>query len=120
MDNARQDFDDLVWDRNDEAWEEAKKEFSKKSTCRRLEGLVSEKFGKPATWITPMIIGGFNNLYRFHVEDVPAMFWFDVHLSHNLNFSARKLSTRSQRRSIFTGILEYQLHGYFITAMSLK
>ncbi|KAG4429000.1 hypothetical protein IFR05_015524, partial [Cadophora sp. M221] len=50
-------------------WEEAQKALSKKSLCRRLELLVAEKFGKPATWITPMIIGGFNNLYRICVED---------------------------------------------------
>ncbi|KAL2066298.1 hypothetical protein VTL71DRAFT_2369 [Oculimacula yallundae] len=69
MDNARQDFDELAWDKNDEEWEEAKKALSKKSLCRRLEVLVAEHFGKPATWITPMIIGGFNNLYRIRVED---------------------------------------------------
>ncbi|KAK0107127.1 hypothetical protein ONS95_003833 [Cadophora gregata] len=69
MDCARQDFDELAWDKNDEEWEEAKKALSKKSLCRRLELLVTEKFGQPATWISPMIIGGFNNLYRIHVED---------------------------------------------------
>ncbi|KAH8598501.1 hypothetical protein B0O99DRAFT_591776 [Bisporella sp. PMI_857] len=70
VENARQDFDGLAWDKNDEEWEEAQKALSKKSLCRRLELLVAEKFGKPATWITPMIIGGFNNLYRIRVEDV--------------------------------------------------
>ncbi len=70
MENARQDFDGVAWDKNDEEWEEAQKALSKKSLCRRLELLVAEKFGKPATWINPMIIGGFNNLYRIHVEDV--------------------------------------------------
>ncbi|KAL3424742.1 phosphotransferase [Phlyctema vagabunda] len=68
--NARQDFDELAWDKNDEEWEVAQKAFSKKSLCRRLELLVAEKFGKPATWITPMIIGGFNHLYRIRVEDL--------------------------------------------------
>ncbi|KAG4443929.1 hypothetical protein IFR05_000569 [Cadophora sp. M221] len=67
--NARQDFDELAWDKIDEEWEEAQKALSKKSLCRRLELLVAEKFGKPATWITPMIIGGFNNLYRIRIED---------------------------------------------------
>ncbi|TVY38041.1 hypothetical protein LSUB1_G005273 [Lachnellula subtilissima] len=71
--NARQDFDELVWDKNDEKWEEVQKALSKKSMCRRLELLVTEKFGKPATWITPMILGGFNNLYRIRIEDA-----FDV------------------------------------------
>ena len=68
LENARQDFDDLAWDRNDQEWEEAQKALSKRSLCRRHEVLVAEKFGKPATWITPMIIGGFNNLYRIHVD----------------------------------------------------
>ncbi|PVH84408.1 phosphotransferase [Cadophora sp. DSE1049] len=67
---ARQDFDELAWDKNDEEWEEAQKELSKKSLCRRLELLVTEKFKKPATWISPMIISGFNNLYRIRVEGV--------------------------------------------------
>ncbi|TVY31983.1 hypothetical protein LOCC1_G008557 [Lachnellula occidentalis] len=71
LDNARQDFDELVWDKNDEEWEEAQKALSKKSLCRRLELLVAENFGKPATWVTPMIIGGYNNLYRIRVEDGP-------------------------------------------------
>ncbi|KAH6718313.1 hypothetical protein BKA61DRAFT_641921 [Leptodontidium sp. MPI-SDFR-AT-0119] len=53
MENARQDFDELA----------------KKSLCRRLELLVAEKFGKLATWITLMIISGFNNLYRIRVKD---------------------------------------------------
>jgi hypothetical protein len=70
MENARQDFDELAWDKNDEEWEEAQKALTNKSLCRRLELLVAEKFGKPATWITPMIIGGFNNLYRIRVEDI--------------------------------------------------
>lgn len=70
MENARQDFDELVWDKNDEDWEKVKKELGTKTMCRRVEVLVREKFGKPATWITPWIIGGFNSLYRFHVEDV--------------------------------------------------
>ncbi|TVY85691.1 hypothetical protein LAWI1_G008844 [Lachnellula willkommii] len=68
--NARQDFDELAWDKNDSEWEEAQKALSKKSMCRRLEQLVAERFGKPATWISPMIIGGFNNLYRIRIEDV--------------------------------------------------
>ncbi|KAH7342377.1 phosphotransferase [Rhexocercosporidium sp. MPI-PUGE-AT-0058] len=69
LEDARQDFDELAWDKNDGEWEEARKALSKKSLCRRLELLVAEKFGKPATWISPMIIGGFNNLYRMRVED---------------------------------------------------
>jgi len=68
--NARQDFDGLAWDKNDEEWEVAQKALSKKSLCRSLELLVAQMFGKPATWVTPMIIGGFNNLYRIHVEDM--------------------------------------------------
>ncbi|KAH9223241.1 hypothetical protein DL95DRAFT_431848 [Leptodontidium sp. 2 PMI_412] len=31
--------------------------------------LAADKFGKPVTWITPMIIGGYNNLYRICIED---------------------------------------------------
>ncbi|KAL5328605.1 hypothetical protein ACEPPN_002107 [Leptodophora sp. 'Broadleaf-Isolate-01'] len=69
VESARQDFDELAWDKNDEEWKEAQKALSKKSLCRRLEVLAADKFGKPATWITPMIIGGYNNLYRICIEE---------------------------------------------------
>jgi aminoglycoside phosphotransferase (APT) family kinase protein len=69
MGNDREDFDNLVWDRNDEAWAESQKQLRYKTTCRLAESLVEKKFGrKPATLVSPLIIGGYNILYRIRLE----------------------------------------------------
>ena len=70
MDDAREDFDNYVWDKNDEAWEEFQKQLRQPSAPRRARLLVQQKFGKPATLVPPMIIGGYNVLYRLRIEGV--------------------------------------------------
>jgi len=40
----------------------------KTSAVRLVEVLATEKFDSPATWVTPMNIGGFNIVYRLQVE----------------------------------------------------
>ena len=62
------DFDSVAWDRNDEAWEESQKLFRRVSTLRKIESFVTQKFGKTATWVAPMRIGGYNNLYRMRIK----------------------------------------------------
>jgi hypothetical protein len=57
MDNDRADFDNVAWDRNVEAWGKSQKLFRRVSTLRRIESFVTQKFGKTATWVTPMMIG---------------------------------------------------------------
>ena len=44
----RADFDDVAWDRNDEAWEESQKWFRLVSTLRKLESFATQKLGKAA------------------------------------------------------------------------
>jgi aminoglycoside phosphotransferase (APT) family kinase protein len=68
MADDRADFDNVAWDRNDEAWEESQKVFRRFSTLRKVESFVTEKFRKAATWVTPFKVGGYNNLYRMKIE----------------------------------------------------
>ncbi|CZT06003.1 hypothetical protein WAI453_005261 [Rhynchosporium graminicola] len=67
MGDTREDFDNLVWDRNDEEWEKVQPEMRQRSAIRLVEVLATEKFGCPSTWITPMNIGGYNIVYRLRV-----------------------------------------------------
>ncbi|KAH6665755.1 phosphotransferase [Halenospora varia] len=49
MYNSREDFDNLAWDKNDEEWKEAQKQLRRQATYRKVESLVRQKYGKPAT-----------------------------------------------------------------------
>lgn len=65
----RADFDNLAWDKNDEAFTESQKSFTRHSLVRKLESLVEQSLGKTASWVPPMRIGGYNNLYRMRLGD---------------------------------------------------
>ncbi|UZP40467.1 hypothetical protein NXS19_008283 [Fusarium pseudograminearum] len=66
---ARQDFDDLAWDKNDESWEKSQKQLRLKSTCRKVEALAETALGKKsASLVSPISFGGFNVLYRISFE----------------------------------------------------
>lgn len=69
---ARQDSDNLAWDRSDELWEDALRQVRLSSQCRKVESLAERKTGKPATLVPPLIIGGFNVLYPIQLEGSPA------------------------------------------------
>lgn len=68
MTTARQDSDNLAWDRSDELWDEAVKQVRLSSRCREIESFAEGVFGKPARLTTPLIIGGFNVLYPIRLE----------------------------------------------------
>lgn len=68
---ARQDSDELAWDRSDELWDQAMKQVRLSSQSRKIESFAESIFGKPATLITPLIIGGFNVLYPVRLEGTP-------------------------------------------------
>ncbi|KAK2018413.1 phosphotransferase [Colletotrichum eremochloae] len=68
MYDGQEELDNLVWDKNDEDSDEAQNRMRLKSTCRKVEDLAKEKFGKPATLISPLISGGFNVHYRIRLE----------------------------------------------------
>ncbi|KAF9760748.1 hypothetical protein IL306_004141 [Fusarium sp. DS 682] len=65
---ARQDSDNLAWDRSDELWAKAMKHVRLSSRCREFESFAERTFGKAATLLTPIIIGGFNVLYPMRIE----------------------------------------------------
>ncbi|KAF4471880.1 Phosphotransferase [Fusarium albosuccineum] len=68
MTKARQNFDDVAWDRNDEAFEESQKRLRLKTTCRLVEALAKKVFEKQASLVSPIYFGGFNVLYRIQLE----------------------------------------------------
>jgi hypothetical protein len=65
---ARQDSDNLAWDRSDELWEKAMKQVQLSSTCLNVESFAKRVLGQSATLIPPLIIAGFNVLYPIRVE----------------------------------------------------
>ncbi|CEI61372.1 unnamed protein product [Fusarium venenatum] len=65
---ARQDSDNLAWDRTDALWKDAVKHVQLTSTCRKIESFAERTFGQTATLIPPIIIGGFNVLYIVRVD----------------------------------------------------
>ncbi|CAM1503233.1 Fc.00g080090.m01.CDS01 [Cosmosporella sp. VM-42] len=73
MYDGQEELDSLVWDKNDEDYDEAEKQIRLKTTCRQVEKLVERKFGKPATLISPIIFGGFNVLYRIRLAEEEAL-----------------------------------------------
>ncbi|PNY27555.1 Uncharacterized protein TCAP_02513 [Tolypocladium capitatum] len=69
---ARQNSDHLAWDRSDELWVEAMKQVRSSSACRKVVSFAEKMFAKPATLVTPLIIGGFNVLYPIRIQGLSA------------------------------------------------
>ncbi|KAG8417450.1 hypothetical protein J3458_004957 [Metarhizium acridum] len=55
-------------DKNEEDSDAAVKQLQLKDTCRKVEELAEEKFGTSAASISPLILGGFNILYRIRLS----------------------------------------------------
>lgn len=70
---ARQDADDLAWDRKDELWEEALRETTLKTTCCKMESFAEKLYGRHATFVPAVIVGGFNVLYSFRIDGVDGL-----------------------------------------------
>ncbi|KAK0115602.1 hypothetical protein ONS95_000125 [Cadophora gregata] len=68
MGDARAQLDNLAWDKNDEASEISQKRLRRRDTCELAASLAEQKFGRKATFKPPLIIGGYNILYRIQVE----------------------------------------------------
>jgi len=62
------DFDNLVWDKNDQEWEIVQPKLRQRSTLHAVEDLGTAMFGSTAKWVSPMSIGGYNIIYRLKVE----------------------------------------------------
>lgn len=72
--SARQQSDDLAWDRSDDLWDEALKQVRLSSQCRKVEAFAATMFGSSsAKFITPLVAGGFNVLYPIRLEGTDAV-----------------------------------------------
>jgi hypothetical protein len=71
---ARQDSDNLAWDRSDELWEETRNRIRLKSTARKIVALAERMFRVPVVFVPPLLVGGFNVLYPVLVEGSAAPF----------------------------------------------
>ena len=69
VEDDRADFDNLVWDKNDEAWEKSQRRLRYTQTCLLAASLAEQKFGQPAKFVSPVHIGGYNVLYKIHLEE---------------------------------------------------
>ncbi|CZT49192.1 uncharacterized protein RSE6_09997 [Rhynchosporium secalis] len=58
----------LSADKNNEAWEITQKRLRRRDTCELAASLVRPKFGAKATYKPPLIIGGYNILYKVQVK----------------------------------------------------
>ncbi|TVY90417.1 hypothetical protein LAWI1_G007253 [Lachnellula willkommii] len=68
MGDARAQLDNLAWDKNDEASEISQQRLRRRDTCELAASLAGQKFGRKATFGPPLIIGGYNILYKVQVE----------------------------------------------------
>ncbi|RFU29373.1 hypothetical protein B7463_g6976, partial [Scytalidium lignicola] len=64
MGDARAQLDNLAWDKNDEAWEISQKRLRRRDTCELAASIAGQKFGRKAAFKPPLIIGGYNILYK--------------------------------------------------------
>lgn len=69
---ARQDSDNLAWDRSDDLWYEAMRQVRLTSRCRQIESFARSMLGESAKLTTPLIIGGFNVLYPIQLGETSA------------------------------------------------
>ncbi|KAK1991217.1 phosphotransferase [Colletotrichum falcatum] len=67
MYKRRQNLDNLAWDENDAAEQESHKQMVTGSLLRRIEALVTQRFGRPAKLVS-IITGGLNVHYGFRFQ----------------------------------------------------
>jgi hypothetical protein len=103
MDDARAQLDNLAWYKNDEAWEMSQKRLRRRDTCELAASLAEQKFGRKATFRPPLIIGGYNILYKVQVEGMasdvyvrlPCPDWVQFPIEKTCLIDSEKLETRS-------------------------
>lgn len=66
--DGQEPLDDVVWDRNDDESDQGLKLMRIKTTCRKVEELAARLFNREASLVSPIILGGFNILYRIHLK----------------------------------------------------
>lgn len=70
MYTARQDYDNAAWDVNEDESDRAVTQLTSKSSCAKAVSVVTKQFGKAAKLVTPLQLGGYNILYRVHVDGI--------------------------------------------------
>ena len=58
----------LYGDRNDKNWEKTATNLRLRFTSNLIKLMVEEKFKKATSFVKPLIIGGYNFIYRLHLE----------------------------------------------------
>jgi hypothetical protein len=67
---------------------------------KEIEKRVEEMFGKKASFVSPLIVGGFNLLYRFHLEDTSPDILVRLPIPSLVQFPEEKTMQEGQRQSI--------------------
>jgi hypothetical protein len=67
----QEELDNFVWDKTDEDAHKSLMRMRRTKTCREVERLAGALFGTQATLVSPLIVGGFNVLYRLRLAGDP-------------------------------------------------
>ena len=89
--SARQDSDNLAWDLCDDRQAAALRQVRLSSRCRKIEGLAAKVFKKSATFVSPLVVGGFNVLYPMRIDDFPDVVLIRLPLPHLSVFPQQKM-----------------------------
>jgi len=68
MYKGRQGLDDDAWDKYEDAEKKSLEVLRRTTTCREVEALATQKCGKSAALVSPLVMGSFNILYRMRLE----------------------------------------------------
>lgn len=90
MGDARAQLDNLAWDKNDEASEISQKRLRMRGTCELAVSIAQQKFGRRATFKPPLLIGGYNVLYRIQVEEQASDFYVRLPCPNWVQFPIEK------------------------------
>ncbi|KAK1765054.1 hypothetical protein QBC33DRAFT_612742 [Phialemonium atrogriseum] len=90
MYEGRSKFDNLVWDKNEDAQEGVYKSYFSFATIHKLEALATKMLGKKVTYLRPMHKGSFNFLYRMKVEGLDGYVMFRLLWAHSHQFPDEK------------------------------
>jgi hypothetical protein len=61
------------------------------ASCLKVLSLARRKFGKPATFVSPLIIGGYNILYSIQIEGFSNNVLVRILYSNQANFPEEKI-----------------------------
>lgn len=68
MYHAAESHDVLIWDKHDQEVENDIQQMQQTHTLLQVQKLASQRLGKDASLVLPLIAGGFNMVYRLRIE----------------------------------------------------